>query len=44
MATAFRTALAEEQEHLMSVRTWLAASIEGDVGVKEEAAPPPLAP
>jgi rubrerythrin len=41
MATAFRTALAEEQEHLASVRLWLTASIDAQIGVKEEGEPIP---
>jgi rubrerythrin len=41
MATAFRTALAEEQEHLALVRSWLSESVEGQIGVEEEPAPAP---
>jgi rubrerythrin len=41
LATAFRTALAEEQEHLANVRLWLTSSVEAQIGIKEEPAPPP---
>jgi rubrerythrin len=33
LATAFRTALAEEQEHLAAVRLWVAASVQAQAGL-----------
>jgi ferritin-like protein len=46
MATEFREALVEEEDHLDHVRTWLQSSLEGQAGVAGEgpAATPPPAP
>ena len=41
LATAFRTALAEEQEHLAAVRLWVAASVDAQLGIDQ---PQALAP
>jgi rubrerythrin len=37
----FRTALAQEEEHLARVRYWLDLRIKGQAGVEAEASPPP---
>lgn len=44
-AQEFRRALAEEEDHLARVRTWLAAALEGEAGLREAGAPnEPTAP
>lgn len=39
MAAAFRLALAQEEEHLLNVRTWVMSAVEGQVGFDVPTAP-----
>lgn len=39
MAEQFRSALADEEEHLLNVRTWVMSSVEGQVGFDVPTAP-----
>jgi rubrerythrin len=44
LAEEFRNALANEEEHLASVRGWLQATVEGQLGIAPAVAPGPEAP
>ncbi len=44
LAEKFRGALAEEQEHLSSVRAWLQSTVEGQLGIAPSAGARPEAP